>query len=139
MHDRMQANARCCRHPPVLLSVHSMQAHKDHTVQHAGMGSRVRARVAHRLMVIVVQYISFEAADIQVAYKQAGMPGPKPTPGSPLEGMDAVCLEVRKIGLHPTGDLVRMLVSEADLLAAQKQQQQQQQQHCAHEQDEAPV
>ena len=100
-------------------------------MQHAGMGSRVRARVAHRLLVIVVQYISFEAADIQVAYKQTGMPGPKPTPGSPLEGMDAVCLEVRKIGLHPTGDIVGMLVSEADLLTSQKQQQ-----DCMHEQNE---
>ena len=73
---------------------------------HAGVGCRVRARVAHRLLVLVTQYISFEAADIQVVYKQTGMPGPKPTPGSPLEGMDALCLEVRKILLHPQGELL---------------------------------
>ena len=73
---------------------------------HAGVGCRVRAKVAHRLLVLVTQYISFEAADIQVVYKQSGMPGPKPAPGSPLEGMDALCLEVRKIGLQSQGELV---------------------------------
>jgi len=68
----------------------------------------VRARVAHRLLVIVAQYISFDASNIQVVYKQAGMPGPQPTAGSALEGMDAVCLEVRKLGLHPQGTRTEM-------------------------------
>ena len=68
-----------------------------------GLGGRVRAKVAHRLLVIVAQYVSFDASDIQLVYKQAGMPGPHPLAGSALEGMDAVCLEVRKIGLHPQG------------------------------------
>ena len=67
----------------------------------AGLGSRMRARVVHRLLVVGAQYISFEAANLQLVYKQAGMPGPRPMPDSPLAGMDAVCLEVRKISLEP--------------------------------------
>ena len=69
----------------------------------AGMASRVRARFVHRLLVVGAQYVSFEAANLQLLYKQAGMPGPQPTPASPLEGMDAICLDVRKISLHPQG------------------------------------
>lgn len=70
-----------------------------------GIGSRMRARAAHRLLVIATQYISFDATNLQLVYKQAGMPGPRPTADSPLEGMDAVCLDVRKIGLHPQGNV----------------------------------
>ena len=69
----------------------------------AGLGSRMRARLVHRLLVVGAQYISFEAANLQLVYKQAGMPGPRPTPNSPLAGMDAVCLDVRKISLEPQG------------------------------------
>lgn len=69
----------------------------------AGLGSRMRARVVHRLLVVGAQYISFEAANLQLVYKQDGMPGPRPTPDSPLAGMDAVCLDVRKISLEPQG------------------------------------
>ncbi|KAL0020504.1 hypothetical protein WJX79_001536 [Trebouxia sp. C0005] len=66
-----------------------------------GFGSRMRARAAHRLLVIAAQYISFDATNIQLVYKQAGMPGPRPTADSPLQGMDAVCLNVRKLSLNP--------------------------------------
>ena len=69
----------------------------------AGLGSRMRARVVHRLLVVGAQYISFEAANLQLVYKQAGMPGPRPMPDSPLAGMDAICLDVRKISLEPQG------------------------------------
>ena len=63
----------------------------------------MRARLVHRLLVVGAQYISFEAANLQLVYKQAGMPGPRPTPDSPLAGMDAVCLDMRKISLEPQG------------------------------------
>lgn len=63
----------------------------------------MRARVVHRLLVVGAQYISFEAANLQLVYKQAGMPGPRPTPESPMAGMDAICLDVRKVSLVPQG------------------------------------
>ncbi len=68
-----------------------------------GFGSRMRARAAHRLLVVAAQYISFDATNIQLVYKQTGMPGPRPTADSPLQGMDAVCLNVRKLSLNPLG------------------------------------
>ena len=75
--------------------------HMFHTF--AGLGSRMRARAVHRLLVVGAQYISFEAANLQLVYRQAGMPGPCPTPDSPLAGEDAICLDVRKISLAPQG------------------------------------
>ena len=75
-----------------------------------GFGSRMRARAAHRLLVIAAQYISFDATNIQLVYKQAGMPGPRPTADSPLQGMDAVCLNVRKLSLNPLGKFFCMSI-----------------------------
>ena len=61
------------------------------------------ARIVHRLLVTGAQYIRFEAANLQLVYKQAGMPGPRPVLDSPLAGMDALCFDVRKISLDPQG------------------------------------
>lgn len=70
----------------------------------AGFGSRMRARVVHRALVVAVQYVSFDASNIQLVYKQSGVPGPRPPENSPLEGMDAICLDVRKLSLQPQGE-----------------------------------
>lgn len=59
--------------------------------------------MAHRGLVIAAQYISFDAGNIQLSYKQSGVPGPRPGKGSPLEGTDAICLEIRKLALQPQG------------------------------------
>lgn len=63
----------------------------------------MRASIAHRALVIAAQYLSFDAGNIQLIYKQSGMPGPRPAQGSPLEGTDAICLDIRKLALQPQG------------------------------------
>ena len=63
----------------------------------------MRASIAQRALVVIAQYLSFEAGNIQLIYKQSGMPGPRPTQGSCLEGTDAICLEIRKLAVQPQG------------------------------------
>lgn len=86
-------------------STFSAQHFAAEALLNAGFASRVRARVAHRALVIAAQYVSFDAGSIQLIYKQSGMPGPRPTKGSSMEGSDAICLEIRKLALQPQGAL----------------------------------
>lgn len=68
-----------------------------------GLLGRIKARALHRLLVLCVQYVALHASNLEAIYRQADQPGPRPTAGHYLGGVDEICLTIRNATLIPEG------------------------------------
>ena len=69
----------------------------------AGSARRMLAKLQHRLLALATQCVDLSLEDVHISVSQQDEPGPRLSPGSDLQGKDALQFSVRRLSLEPHG------------------------------------